>query len=131
MSRKPLILLVLPHHQNKSLPLTLILLFILGWFRVYGLLTVQDQVFGVKEVCAPYAAVSSLREMKASVDTFVPTHIKGPFEGHALCDYGFQGKEWSEHSWRGNTWIQLSLFLPRSVSLPISLLAPFIKSFRT
>lgn len=23
--------------------------------------------------------------MKATVDTFVPTHIKGPFEGHTLC----------------------------------------------
>lgn len=25
--------------------------------------------------------------MKATVDTFVPTHIKGPFEGRALCDH--------------------------------------------
>lgn len=51
--------------------------------------TVQDQVVCVKGVGALCAAVSWRREMKASVDTFVPTHIKGPFEGHTLCDDGF------------------------------------------
>lgn len=70
------------------------MLFIMTVFRqcfcsVYGAFTVQDQVVGVKGVDALRAAVSWRRKMKASVDTFVPTHIKGPFEGRTLCDDGF------------------------------------------
>ena len=57
------------------------------WFGRSTATSLQDQVVGVKGVGALYAAVSWRREMKATVDTFVPTHIKGPFEGRALCDH--------------------------------------------
>ncbi len=75
-----------------------------------------DQVVGVKKVWALCAAVSWWREIKATVDTFVPTHVKGPFEGHAPCDDGLCRKERSEHVDQ-----TLSLPLRLSVSLLISI----------
>lgn len=93
---EPPMLLELPHNKSKSLPLALnnywlysphhVYFKIDMVWKVYGH-ALQDQVVGVKGVGVLYAAVSWRSEMKATVDTFVPTHIKGPFEGRALCDH--------------------------------------------